>query len=690
MASQLKIELVVDDKGTVKIKDFAGSVQTEMKKAESHVTRFSDTTRNAFQVLAGLFAGGAILNGLRSVTTALMERERAVNKMTTAMKNQGDFSKAGLQDMEAFASQIQDTTAMADEHALSVMANMKSYGMLNEEVKRAAQAAIDFASAKREEGMTVESASELIGKAYMGQTDRLKRYGIVIAENQKGAAAFDAVLGQLQQRFGGAAAAELETYEGRLKNLNNAWGDVKETLGAISLELLDPLIPLMKQLAEAGREAAEGINLALSSSMEAQRSRKRMSILDQIHEQEAALKEYRDLVALEGGRGTELSILMGGGGSVSAAQAQIPIVEARIAQLHQDLKALSIEAHQAQVAASVIQPGGKRTLPLLDPDKKISGETERALAAAYEGAAKTAASGYYGDLADWEKERTANFEREAKKREDLDELAAKNRMKMYEDIGADEEKAWSNYYDVLTKKHKDSTDDMKTAITGWASGFSESLNEALWDADFSFGNIAKSFAKMITQMVIQTQIIQPLLKSVFGAGGGGGSVDWFGLVLKGAGAISGAFGGGGGAGGYTGAEMDTMTWLGKGGVFDRGALQAFAQGGVVGQPTLFKFASGIGLMGENGGEAIMPLARLPGGDLGVKALGGAGGTTINVHNNAPVDVRTEAPDPRTIDIYIDQRIADGIGRNSGAVADAWNAAARGGNRGIMNTLRRIG
>ena len=64
----------------------------------------------------------------------------------------------------------------------------------------------------------------------------------------------------------------------------------------------------------------------------------------------------------------------------------------------------------------------------------------------------------------------------------------------------------------------------------------------------------------------------------------------------------------------------------------------FAKGGVfsnsvVSSPTLFKFASGgamsTGLMGEAGPEAIMPLTRGPGGQLGVSNFGGGGGD-VNV------------------------------------------------------------
>jgi len=72
----------------------------------------------------------------------------------------------------------------------------------------------------------------------------------------------------------------------------------------------------------------------------------------------------------------------------------------------------------------------------------------------------------------------------------------------------------------------------------------------------------------------------------------------------------------------------------KGGVFEGGAVTPFAKGGVVSKPTVFPFANGIGLMGEAGPEAIMPLRRGPNGRLGVEAANGGGGTTINVSVDA--------------------------------------------------------
>ena len=59
-----------------------------------------------------------------------------------------------------------------------------------------------------------------------------------------------------------------------------------------------------------------------------------------------------------------------------------------------------------------------------------------------------------------------------------------------------------------------------------------------------------------------------------------------------------------------------------GNIYDRSGFVPFAKGGVVDKPTLFPFAKGIGLMGEAGPEAIMPLRRGPSGRLGVEAAGG--------------------------------------------------------------------
>lgn len=66
-------------------------------------------------------------------------------------------------------------------------------------------------------------------------------------------------------------------------------------------------------------------------------------------------------------------------------------------------------------------------------------------------------------------------------------------------------------------------------------------------------------------------------------------------------------------------------------------LTPFASGGVVSGPTLFPMARGLGLMGESGAEAILPLQRSADGRLGVAASGGGGGGVSVVFNVSSPD-----------------------------------------------------
>lgn len=68
-----------------------------------------------------------------------------------------------------------------------------------------------------------------------------------------------------------------------------------------------------------------------------------------------------------------------------------------------------------------------------------------------------------------------------------------------------------------------------------------------------------------------------------------------------------------------------------GGSFAQGRVMPFAQGGVVQGATPFAMRGGLGLMGEAGPEAILPLARGADGRLGVQAAGG--GRAVNVTMN---------------------------------------------------------
>lgn len=94
--------------------------------------------------------------------------------------------------------------------------------------------------------------------------------------------------------------------------------------------------------------------------------------------------------------------------------------------------------------------------------------------------------------------------------------------------------------------------------------------------------------------------------------------------------------------GGLGAMFGGVTPSALGNVFDGGNLVPFARGGIFSRPTIFPMANGgIGLAGEAGPEAIMPLARDSAGRLGVRGGGGPMAIEVNVIN-APAGTQADA------------------------------------------------
>lgn len=152
----------------------------------------------------------------------------------------------------------------------------------------------------------------------------------------------------------------------------------------------------------------------------------------------------------------------------------------------------------------------------------------------------------------------------------------------------------------------------------------------------------KSMAESIIADLIRIQIRAAMVQALGGADGSGG---WLGtLVNAGMSWLTGGAGGASAAGSqyslttasnYNGGGLGLKPNA-KGGVYASPSLSMY-RNQVLDAPTVFAFAKGgapgrMGLMGEAGPEAIMPLTRGPDGNLGVRAHGAGGASVVvNIH-----------------------------------------------------------
>lgn len=161
--------------------------------------------------------------------------------------------------------------------------------------------------------------------------------------------------------------------------------------------------------------------------------------------------------------------------------------------------------------------------------------------------------------------------------------------------------------------------DMTIGVSVDIRSFDEAMRQ-MEERSESFG---RQFAKALGDAAIQGRSLEDTLRRI--------GLSLAGSALQQAlapaqnlagGLISGAFSG-----------LRNILGFANGGV--PGRVQAFADGGVVSSPTFFPLGGDLGLMGEAGAEAILPLSRGSDGRLGVAAADGRSPVSIVFNVTSP-------------------------------------------------------
>lgn len=189
------------------------------------------------------------------------------------------------------------------------------------------------------------------------------------------------------------------------------------------------------------------------------------------------------------------------------------------------------------------------------------------------------------------------------------------------------------------KTAMDVAGNIQNAVENAFKGMEDALVDFCMTGKLDFADFANSIIRDILRIHIQSQITGVLASAIGGYFGGTS-------VVQGTGINTAA---------QQGIPNVITTW-GQGGAFPAGI--STHSNSVVNKPTLFSFAQGAGVFGEAGPEAIMPLTRLPGGDLGVKAEPNKTATpimTVNIHEAPGTQTRVEqSEDGQNLNIIIEQ------------------------------------
>ncbi len=182
-------------------------------------------------VAAAYLSFDMLKNAAISCTKAFIVQEDAVNGLERALANKG--SSAYSEQLQKLAGDLQLVTTHGDEATIATMALGINMGIPAAKMNDATRAAMGLAAAYN---MDLNTAMQLIAKAYAGNAGALGRYGIQIDTTKSKQQQFEQVLEKGKAAF---PLAEAQTTGQKLAQLQNVWGDLMEAVGEFIVELFD-------------------------------------------------------------------------------------------------------------------------------------------------------------------------------------------------------------------------------------------------------------------------------------------------------------------------------------------------------------------------------------------------------------------------------------------------------------------
>ena len=230
----------------------------DLTKALSDATNSSKKLGDTISVALGAFGGGLALKGFNALSNAIgsstdflkesikasAEQEAALNRLAQSLRSTGSFSQQAVEDFSQFASELQKTSVFGDEVVIGQLAIAKSLGATNQQAKDLVQAAANLSATF---GGSLEENVMKLGKTLSGVTNReLSKTLPELRGLSEEALRTGEAIKIVNERFGGAAASELNTYAGQTTALSNAFSDLQEELGAFvtSSETVNGLISI--------------------------------------------------------------------------------------------------------------------------------------------------------------------------------------------------------------------------------------------------------------------------------------------------------------------------------------------------------------------------------------------------------------------------------------------------------------
>ena len=226
------------------------NLNKSLKAASGDVDTFGDKVGKAGIAIGKAFAAAAAAAGAAAIAIgidgvkAAIEDEKAQTQLALALENATGATQAQIKATEDSILQMSLATGVADDELRPALGRLvRSTGDITK-AQELLTTALDISAAT---GKPVEAVANSLSKAYDGNTTALGRLGVGLSTAELKTMSFEQVSGRLTELFGGAAAANAETYAGKIARVQVAFDEAKETVGTALLPILDKLLQFINK-----------------------------------------------------------------------------------------------------------------------------------------------------------------------------------------------------------------------------------------------------------------------------------------------------------------------------------------------------------------------------------------------------------------------------------------------------------
>jgi hypothetical protein len=221
------------------------NLNKSLASASKDVDTFGDKIGKAGVAIGAAFAAAAAAAGAYAIkigvegVKAAIEDEKAQTQLALSLENATGATKAQIAATEQSILQMSLATGVADDQLRPALQRLALSTGDTQKAQDLLSVALDVSTAT---GKPLETVANALGKAYDGNTAALGKLGIGISAAELKTMNFTEVQGKLTDLFGGAAAANAETYSGRIARMQVAFDEAKETIGFALLPILEKVI----------------------------------------------------------------------------------------------------------------------------------------------------------------------------------------------------------------------------------------------------------------------------------------------------------------------------------------------------------------------------------------------------------------------------------------------------------------